>query len=158
MIRRVAALLGTAVLGGGAVWVAAYAAGYRARPDLCVAAGLAIALCVRLAGLVLAPPEPPAPAPDREPPGDGLLVLSSLESLLSWGAADPDRFRSRVRPLLVELATERLRTRRGIDPARQPDPARRVLGEPLWQLMTVPPARSPDRAELDRLVAAIERI
>jgi hypothetical protein len=34
-----------------------------------------------------------------------------------------------------------------------------MLGEPLWQLLTgPPPTRSPTRAELTRLVDALERL
>ena len=147
-----------AAVTGGAVWLVAYGAGYRARLDLCVMAGLAAGICWRLARLTVPPPDPLPPLPEREPQDDGRLLLSSLESRLSWGSADPDRFRERVRPLLVELATDRLRSRRGVDLRSQPDHARRILGEPLWQLMTGPLDRSPSRAELARMVDALERI
>jgi len=66
--------------------------------------------------------------------------------------------RSRVRPELVTLAADLLRTRRGIDLDTEPDLARSILGEPLWQLITRTPTRSPNRAELARLVDALERI
>ena len=80
------------------------------------------------------PPRAGAAAAAGRPAGDdGLLLLTSLESRLSWGSADPDRFRERVRPELVDLATDLLRTRRGIDLRTQPERARRILGEPLWQ-------------------------
>jgi hypothetical protein len=150
-------LLATAA-GAVGIWAVAYGYEQRARPDFCVAAALAAALCWRLARRTLPPPDPPPATPETEPAPTGLLVLTSLESRLSWGAADPDRFRERVRPLLVELATDRLRSRHGVDPRTDPEQARTVLGEPLWQLMTAPPTRSPSRAELDRLVTAIERI
>jgi hypothetical protein len=104
---------------------------------------------------------PPQPLPERAPYGsrdEGLLLLTSLESRLSWGGTDPDRFRNRVRPELVALAADLLRTRRGIDLRTEPDRARQILGEPLWQLITRTPTRSPSRAELSRLVDALERI
>ena len=107
----------------------------------------------------MVPPPEPLPAPPRTSPRDeGLLLLTSLESRLSWGATDPDRFRDRVRPELVALAGDLLRTRRGIDLRAEPDRARSILGEPLWQLITRTPTRSPSRAELSRLVDALERI
>lgn len=143
---------------GGGTWLVAYSAGYRAGIPLCAAVGLAVAACWQLARLVLPPSGDPYAPPAADPPGDGLLRLTTLESSLSWGATDPDRFRHRVRPLLAELADERLRTRRGVNPDTHPELARQILGEPLWQLLTVPPDRSPTRAELSRLVAAIERI
>jgi hypothetical protein len=150
-------LLATAVT-GGLVWLISYSLDYRARPDICIEIGFAVGLTWRLARLVLPPPRPVPPLPPDEPPDDGLLLLSSLESRLSWGSADRDRFRERVRPELVDLATDLLRTRRGVDPRTQPEHARRILGEPLWQLMTGSPTRSPSRAELSRLVEALERI
>jgi len=147
-----------AALAGGALWAIAFAANFRAAPALCVVVGLAVGLSWRLAARVVPPPEPlltPAPYEPRE---EGLLPLTSLESRLSWGATDPDRFRSRVRPELVTLAADLLRTRRGIDLDTEPDLARSILGEPLWQLITRTPTRSPNWAELARLVDALERI
>ena len=145
-------------LAGGLLWLLAYGVGYQARPDLCAVTGVAAALCWRLARLALPPAEPATYRPEPDPADDGLLVLTSLESRLSWGATDPYRFRHRVRPLLVDLATDRLRSRRGVDPRTDPEHARQILGEPLWTLMTAEPARSPGRSELTRLVEAIERI
>jgi hypothetical protein len=150
-------LLATAAVAAG-VWLVAYGYEQRARPDFCVAAGLAVGLCWRLVRLTVPPAEPPVDRPEPEPAPTGLLVLTSLEGRLSWGSTDPDRFRERVRPLLVELATDRLRARHGVDPRTHPEQARTVLGDPLWTLMTAPPTRSPSRAELAALVTAIERI
>ena len=145
-------------LAGGGLWAAAFAVNYRASLALCIVVGLTVGLSWRLARQVLPPPEPlpdPPPDPSRD---EGLLLLTSLETRLSWGGTDPDRFRHRVRPELVALAADLLRTRRGIDLHTEPDHARRILGEPLWQLITRIPTRSPSRAELSRLVDALERI
>jgi hypothetical protein len=147
-----------AAVAGAVLWLVAYSVDYRAGLDLCVAAGLAVGLSWRLARLVVPPQELVAVSGPTDRPDDGLLVLSSLETRLSWGATDPDRFRERVRPELVALASDLLRTRRGVDPRTHPEDARRILGEPLWQLMTDPPVRSPSRAELSGLVDAMERI
>lgn len=162
MTRGVLAATGRALVagavGGGAVWLLFQLASYRARADLCVAAGLALAVCWQLVRLAAPPAEPP-PEPYRRPrPDDGLLRIAPLEHSLSWGSVDADRFRERVRPMLVELATDRLRARRGVDPVTQPEHARDILGEPLWQLMTGPPGPCPTRAELSGLVDALERI
>ena len=156
--REAAVVLTTALLAAAAVWLVGRGFDRRVRPDFCLAVGVAAALCWRLVRLTAPPPEPLPPAAEAEPAGDGLLVLTSMESRLSWGATDPDRFRERVRPLLVELATDRLRSRRGVDPRTDPDTARAILGDPLWTLMTGPLTRSPSRAELSRMVEAIERI
>jgi hypothetical protein len=157
--KEPALVLLAGVVAGGLLWLIAFTLDYRAQPELCVEVGLAVGLTWRLSRLVV-PPQVlmPAHAPNDEPPDDGLLVLTTLESRLSWGAADPQRFRDRVRPDLVALATDLLRTRRGVDPRTQPELARQILGEPLWQLMTGPPERSPSRAALSAMVGALERI
>ena len=157
-VKEPVLVLLAAAVTGGAGWGIAFAAGFRAAPLLCVVVGLAVGLTWRLAAGVVPPPEPlPTPAP-YEARDEGLLPLTSLEGRLSWGGTDPDRFRSRVRPELVALAADLLRTRRGIDLHAEPDLARSVLGEPLWQLISRTPTRSPSRAELSRLVDALERI
>lgn len=157
--REALAVLLVGAAAGGAVWLLFLLASYRARADLLVVAGLAVAVTWRLVRLTVPPAQVTVPPPRREAPDDGLLVLTSLEHRLSWGSVDADRFRERVRPVLVDLAQERLRSRHGVDPATQPDQARRILGESLWQLMTgPPPGRSPSRPELSRLVDELERI
>jgi hypothetical protein len=151
-------LVGTAV-GAGALWLGFLAAGYRSAVALCVAAGLALAASWRLAAAVAPPPAAPPERSDRPAPDDGLVELTALEHRLSWGSVDADRFRERVRPLLVDLSVARLRSRHGVDPAAQPEEARRILGESLWEMVTgPPPTRSPSRPELARLVEALERI
>jgi hypothetical protein len=153
----VASVLAGAVAGGG-LWAVAFAVNYRAAPALCVVVGLAVGLSWLLARQVMPPPEPLPVLPLEETRDEGLLLLTSLESRLSWGGNDPDRFRERVRPELVTLAGDLLRTRRGVDLRTEPDRARSILGEPLWQLITRTPTRSPSRADLSRLVDALERI
>jgi hypothetical protein len=151
-------LLGWAAA-AGAVWLLFFMASYRARIDLCVVSGFAVAACWRLLAAVPSPPQVVPATPERPEPDDGLIELTSLEYRLSWGSVDPDRFRERVRPVLVDLALERLRSRRGVDPATQPEEARRILGESLWQMVTgPPPSRCPTRSELSRLVDEMERI
>jgi hypothetical protein len=147
-----------AAAGGGALWLIANTLHYRADLTLCVVVGVAAGLTWRLARLVVPPPKPPPLVVRAEPPDDGLLLLTTLESRLSWGANDPHRFRERVRPDLVALATDLLRTRRGVDLRSQPEQARHILGEPLWQLMTGPLERSPSWAQLSRAVAGLEQI
>jgi hypothetical protein len=157
-LREPLLILAAAAVSGVALAAIAATLGWQARPYLCAVVGLAVGLTWRLSRLVTPPPEPPVADPPDEPLDDARLLLTSLESRLSWGASDPDRFRERVRPELVGLATDLLRTRRGVDPRTQPEHARTILGDPLWQLMTGPLERSPSRAELARMVTALERI
>jgi hypothetical protein len=157
--REVGLLLLGAAAAGGALWLLFFVGSYRAHIGLCVAGGLAVASCWRLVVAVSPPPVAVPVPPGRPAPDDGLIELATLEHRLSWGSVDPDRFRERVRPMLVDLALERLRSRHGVDPAAQPDDARRILGESLWQMVTgPPPSRPPTRPELSRLVDAMERI
>ena len=157
-LKEPALVLAAAAAVGAALALVAYTLGYKARLDLCVVVGVAAGLTWRLSRLVVPPQELPLEIPAEQPDDDGRLLLTSLESRLSWGASDPNRFRERVRPELVGLATDLLRTRRGVDPRVQPDQARTILGAPLWQLMTGPLERSPSRAELVRMIEALERI
>ena len=158
-LREAGLLLLGGAAAGGALWLLFFLASYRARIDLCVVGGLAVAACWRLVVAVPPPPQAILALPERSAPDDGLIELTSLEHRLSWGSVDPDRFRERVRPVLVDLALERLRSRRGVDPVTQPEEARRILGESLWQMVTgPPPSRCPTRPELSRLIEEMERI
>jgi hypothetical protein len=145
---------------GTAAWALVAAASYRARPELCLTIGLAVAAIWRLVGATRSEAEPAAlpPAdPGSHPTGSPELYL--LEHRLSWSSVDAERFELRVRPQLVRLAEERLRQRHGVDRWRQPERARGIVGEPLWLLMTGPPTvRPPTPTQLADLVARLERI
>lgn len=160
VVKEIAAVAIGGAAAGGLVWLVFLLGSYQARADLWVVTGLVAAAGWRLVRTTVPPPEPVADRPPpREQVGDGFHELASLEHRLSWGSVDADRFGRRVRPLLVGLAVERLRSRRGVDPESQPDQARRIVGESLWELMTgPPPTRSPSRAELSLLVDDLERI
>jgi len=69
------------------------------------------------------------PAPERPA---GLEEVERSVDFAVWNAVD---LRRRLQPLLRNIAAHRLRTRRGIDLERNPEPARRVLGEAAWTLM-----------------------
>jgi hypothetical protein len=160
-VRRDAAI----ILGlGGGLGAGAYGvlrlASYRAQLWLCLTIGLVLVAGWRLL-LAAMPPGDLADAFMRAEaePGGGFDSLSALEHRLSWGSVDVERYEARVRPQLARLAAERLRQRHGVDFVSQPEVARRMVGEPLWQLMTGPPNPAPpNRSRLDELLTAIERI
>jgi hypothetical protein len=161
--RREAALV--AVLGGGLgllAYLVVALASYRARIGLCLAIGIAVVATWRLLAAAVPPVElaDPAPVePEPEPPSGGFESLSKLEHGLSWGSVDVERYEARVRPQLVRLAEDRLRRHHGVDLAGQPEAARAILGEPLWQLMTgAPSSKPPSPSQLASLLAALERI
>lgn len=159
------AVAGVAVLGaaiGLLGWLVLSALGLQGRPAYCAGVGIAGAAVIA-AVRAIGRDDAPAPATARIPADDeggAYADLFFIEYRLSWGAGDPGRFDDRVRPTLVRLADERLRQRRGIDRARDPERARQIVGERLWTLMT-PAARTtrrPRAPEVAEFIAAIEAI
>lgn len=86
---------------------------------------------------------------------DGLrAAIRRWESRLDAVHSDPARFSRTVLPVLAELTDERLRQRHGITRATDPQRARELLGESLWQLLSGtgrPPRRRELVAHVDRL-------
>jgi hypothetical protein len=80
------------------------------------------------------------------------------EHRLAWHADAPGTFAVQFQPFLRELADERLRQGYGVTIAADPARARRVLGEPLWELLTGEHRRPPGPRELASAVAAVERL
>jgi hypothetical protein len=160
-LRRELALVGGV---GGGLGLLAYVvftlASYQARIGFFLAVGVAAVATWRL--LVAAAPPVDLAGPvvaEPELPANGFDNLSALEHRLSWGSVDIDRYEARVRPQLVRLTEERLRLRHGVDLAGRPDVARRIVGEPLWQLMVGPPSPAPPTLDhLAELLAQIERV
>jgi hypothetical protein len=148
--------------GGGLLfrWILTLAS-YRGPTALCVGTGMAVVAGWRLAVAVRPPPEPLVVAAEEDAGSyrNGFDLLSILEHRLSWGSFDAERYEARLRPRLRQLAQERLQRRHGVDPVRQPDLARQIVGEDLWQLMTGPVAKAPpNRRQLTQLMAALEAI
>lgn len=78
------------------------------------------------------------------PRGHGAVRIPELERLereVTLGQATAFDLHFRLRPTLRRIASELLRSRRGIDLDREPAAARRVLGDETWQL--VRPDREP---------------
>ena len=71
----------------------------------------------------------------------------------------------RLRPVITELATELLSSRRGIELERDPEQARAALGDDVWELVR-PDRPQPaerhgsgiDENRLERVVTALERV
>jgi hypothetical protein len=70
----------------------------------------------------------------------------------------PHRFETLVRPLLVELADERLRRRHGVDWRRDPKQAQVLLGDEVSALLRGNRVSSPDIESVDALVRRIEQL
>ncbi|MDQ2837105.1 MAG: hypothetical protein M3Y42_07985 [Actinomycetota bacterium] len=129
-------------------------------PTLWVAVPVTLAVLLALMSSTyheMAPVEDWAPAPPAS--GEEYFVkLRQLERRLQGASVDSEKFEWNVRPVLTELAAERLRHRHGINFAREAEQARAIVGEQLWQMMTTPQNGPPSAHQLHELVAAIEAI
>lgn len=167
MRRPVVGAVLVVVLGGPAlgvaVWYLLHLASVSSRPAYLVGAGVLVLGVVQVLRLARAPVAPPVAWADEDadPERRSVAELIALEHRLAWGSVDAERFQSRVRPLLVQVTAERLRLRHGVDHTREPDRARSILGDRLWQLMTGPADPSsgaPSQRALRRIVDRIEQI
>lgn len=135
-----------------------------AQPSPVLVIGTPVA-CLALLQLVRAsvaemPPSEPVTAPSASTP-EYFVRLRQLERRLDRASRDPLNFEWTLQPMLAQLAAERLRYKHGINLHREPDQAREVVGEQLWQIMTTPPNTPTQRVNphrLRELVEAISRI
>ena len=101
----------------------------------------------------------------RQPAAERPGSLSRLEREVSMAGSAAFDVHFRLRPVIAELATELLSSRRGIDLERDPDRAHAALGDDVWELVrpdrTQPTERHGsgiDEAQLGRVVTALERV
>ncbi|MEV4757444.1 hypothetical protein AB0J86_20325 [Micromonospora sp. NPDC049559] len=140
-----------------------------ALPVPAIAAGALALLALRRFTAQVAPP-PPARRrayrnPDRE---DGTYrwgaqdalrgAVKRWEKALGRAHGDRDWCNENLRPMLGELADERLRQRHGLTRASDPGRARELLGEPLWNFLSTPVRRTPPPRELAAIVAPLEKL
>ena len=103
--------------------------------------------------------------PHSEPEPE-LDEITGLQLAFSSAREMPDYLHGRLRPLLREAAAQRLRERRGIELAREPERAAAVLGEQAAAFLEAGPAardrRRPQAGlsleRLEGLVRALEAI
>lgn len=96
-----------------------------------------------------------------EPSSAPIVRLRQLERRLQGASTDREKFDWNIRPVLLELAADRLRYKYAVNLRVQPDQARSILGEQLWLDLNSPqnaPGSAPGPARLNALVAAIEAI
>jgi hypothetical protein len=93
---------------------------------------LGVVLAVWLAGVPSArrSRERPPAKPRRTLPGD----LGAVTELVAGGRSTASDVHRRLRPLLREIAAAQL-ARRGVGLDRDPQPARALLGEELWEIV-----------------------
>jgi hypothetical protein len=130
---------------------------------LLVAAGAVYALVRALAEA--APRAEPEPAPRPRRLAQRLPELERTERAVLLAGSNAFDVHYRLRPILREIAAQRLATRRGLTLDRDTAASRAVVGEDTWEL--VRPDREPPQlrfgpgvraAELSQVVAALERI
>jgi hypothetical protein len=121
-----------------------------------IAGALLAAVGVRAAAATRRHRPLPAPAPAHPP------QLARVERAAQSISLASD-VQLNLRPLLREIAAERLRAR-GVDLDRRPADARRLLGEALWELVR-PDRPPPDRhaggltpAQLDAMLDRLEEL
>ncbi|GIG89476.1 hypothetical protein [Plantactinospora endophytica] len=136
-----------------------------------VFAGFLALLLLRRLARSLAPP-PPVPIRLQRPADRGEedgsydwtvrdalgSSVSRWETKLAWSQGEPERFSRAVQPVLGELVDEVLRQRHGVDRATDPERARALLGEPLWNFIDTPPKRTPAPRDIAAIVAQLEKL
>ncbi|WP_433052141.1 hypothetical protein [Dactylosporangium sp. CS-033363] len=101
----------------------------------------------------------PAFRRDGMPARDGiLLAVAKWDDRFVWGERDPNRFAAVVVPRFTDLVDARLRQRHGITLAGQPEQARKLVGEELWQLLHYTPSRVPSPQDIASIVAKVEAL
>jgi len=94
-------------------------------------------------------------------PAEYSVRLRQLERRLQAANVDGAKFDWSLRPLLAQLAAERLRHRHAINIRREPEAARAMLGEQLWQMISTQsdePSPALSKRQLTALVEAIEAL
>jgi hypothetical protein len=120
---------------------------------------LGIAAAVWLARVPSArrPREQPPRGPQRTLPGD----LGTITELVAGGRATAGDLHRRVRPLFREIAAAQL-ARRGVGLDRDPQSARELLGDDLWELVRAdrptPADRDAPGLSLAELVSLTDRL
>lgn len=125
----------------------------------------AFSLTALAKGLLSGIETPTAPAHGRTPPPDPLPdVLAPLERRLGGAVRERRLYVAGLQPLLYALARERLRLHHSLDLdralERDPDEARHVLGDELWQWMRklAPDGPPPTAQQLQNVITAIEAL
>ncbi|SDD44302.1 hypothetical protein [Glycomyces harbinensis] len=95
----------------------------------------------------------------NEPSWRPFADVSRWEDRLIFAENKPGRFEdSNAKKQLVELASERLRLRRGLSLEHQPDQCRALLGDRTFLFLTQPAPDCPTPRELGEHLTAIEEI
>ena len=92
-------------------------------------------------------------------PTDGVrYAINRWDDRLNWGERDGERFATIVLPRLADLIDERLRQRHGFTAKADPERARTILGEDVWQFMTQRTARAASARDVASILAKVEEL
>jgi hypothetical protein len=132
-------------------------------PVLVLGAPVAVLALLQLVRASITEALPPDPGTEPRPTvvrTEYFSRLRQLERRLDSACTDPSKYEWSVRPMLAQLAAERLDHKHGISLHRDSARAREVVGEQLWQIMTTSdtPSQPVSPARLRELVQAISRI
>lgn len=75
---------------------------------------------------------------------------------VTYAVAETRHYDSGVRPVLVEIARDRLRRYHGVDLSTEPARSRVLMGDDLWNAITATPARTPTVEDLNRWITGLE--
>lgn len=130
-------------------------------PTLGVPAAIgALLQLVRATQHEMSPPEP-VPVGISTRTASYAIRLRQLERRLQAASVDGAKFDWGLRPMLAQLVAERLRYRHAITIRREPEAARAMLGEQLWQMIngqSDQPSPPLSRQQLSALIEAIEAL
>jgi hypothetical protein len=87
--------------------------------------------------------------------------LRAIERVVAHATYDSAAFQTELRPILRDIAAQRLAAYWTVDIDRQPDAARANLGEPAWTFLTpgnLEAARGERGVEVDALRVVVERL
>jgi hypothetical protein len=158
VLRAVLAATGLSVVLAALGWLAIGYFAYEVPIGQLWALSLGLMLAWRLLGSVAAPATeapPPAPVADAAP-ARPFAQAERWQRRLSTTDRDPEWYARVVRDRIAGLVDERLRQRHQL---RLDSPAARpALGEELYAFLTAPLLRTPNPAELGRLLIRIEEI
>lgn len=88
--------------------------------------------------------------------------LVTIQRDITLGASSARHFHSRLQPILRDAAAARLAGRHNVDAERNPQAARRLLGDDAWEVVRPDPTPPADPAAeglpLRRLIAVLDRI
>jgi hypothetical protein len=84
--------------------------------------------------------------------------LNNLRTRVEWASVTARHYDSALRPVLANLADDRLLRHHGIDRRQRPDAAQQILGDQLWAALMTRRTTPVSRADLDTWLTALERL